>query len=66
MMPSKSPNAWYLDLPKGWNIKQPLNVSRFKCDLSDPTRKRLPPPVKESLHGAEYLVEEIVGYEDRL
>ena len=57
---SKSPNAWYLDLPKEWNIRQPLNVSLFKRDLSDPTRTRKPPPVKNAIHGAEYMVEAIV------
>ena len=62
---SKSPNAWYLDLPQQWNIKQPLNVSLFKRDLSDPTRQRKPPPVKNSIHGAEYLVEAVVDHEDR-
>jgi hypothetical protein len=62
---SKSPNAWYLDLPKGWNIRQPLNVSLFKRDLSDPTRERKPPPVKNSIHGAEYMVEAIVGSKGR-
>ena len=62
---SQSPNAWYLDLPTQWTIKQPLNVSLFKRDLSDPTRPRLPPPVNNSMYGAEYLVEAIVGHEDR-
>jgi hypothetical protein len=62
---SKSPNAWYLDLPKSWNIKQLLNTSLFKRDNSDPTPNRFPPPVKQSIHGAEHLVENVVGYEDR-
>jgi hypothetical protein len=62
---SKSPNAWYLDLPDTWNVKQPLNVGLFRKDWSDPTRPRSPPPVKQSIHGSEYLVEEVVGHEDR-
>ena len=61
---SRSPNAWYLDLPATWNIKQPLNASLFKRDNSDPSRPRLPPPVKQSIYGAEYLVEEVVGHRD--
>ena len=60
---SRSPNAWYLDLPKEWNVRQPLNVSRFKRDFSDPTRERKPPPVKNSVYGAEYLVDSIVADE---
>lgn len=63
---SKSPNAWYLDLPKEWNVRQPLNVSLFKRDLSDPKRERKPPPVKNSVHGAEYMVEAIVDSEERV
>ena len=63
---SKSPNAWYLDLPKEWNVRQPLNVSLFKRDLSDPTRERKPPPVKNAIHGAEYLVGAIVDSEERI
>jgi hypothetical protein len=63
---SQSPNAWYLDIPKSWNIRQPLNVSLFKLDSSDPTRIRTPPPpVKNSIYGAEYLVESVVGHEER-
>jgi hypothetical protein len=62
---SKSPNAWYLDLPKSWNIKQPLNTCWFKRDNSDPTRDLFPPLVKQSIHGAEHLVETVVGHEDR-
>jgi hypothetical protein len=38
----------------------------FKRNLLDPTRKWLPPPVKQSVHGAKYLVEEIVGHEDKI
>jgi hypothetical protein len=62
---SHSPNACYLDIPKSWNIRQPLKVSLFKLDSSDPTRKRTPPPVKNSIYGAEYLVESVVGHEER-
>lgn len=36
---SQSPNGWYLDLPKSWNVRQPLNLSLFKRDKSDPTRQ---------------------------
>jgi hypothetical protein len=61
---SKSPNSWYLDLPSQWNIKQPLNVELFRRDLSDPTRERKPPPVKNSIHGAEYLVDAVVDHKD--
>jgi hypothetical protein len=61
---SKSPNAWYLSLPPSWNIKQPLNVSLFKRDKSDPTRDRQPPPVKNAIQGAEYLVDGIVDHND--
>jgi hypothetical protein len=62
---SQSPNAWYLDIPKSWNIRQPLNVSLFKLDSSDPTRIRTPPPVKNSIYGTEYLVESIAGHEEQ-
>ena len=62
---SKSPNAWYLDLPNEWNVRQPLNVSLFKRDLSDPRRERKPPPVKNGINGVEYLVESIVADEIR-
>ena len=62
---SRSPNAWYLDLPPSWNVRQPLNVSLFKKDLSDPTRERKPPPVKNAIDAAEYLVDEIVDHTDR-
>lgn len=63
---SKSPNAWYLDLPNEWNVRQPLNVSLFKRDLSDPRRERKPPPVKNGINGVEYLVESIVADEIRV
>jgi hypothetical protein len=35
-----SPNAWVLDTPKAWRVHQPFNVSWFKKDTSDRTRKQ--------------------------
>jgi hypothetical protein len=62
---SPSPNAWYLDLPTSWRIQQPINVSLLKPDWSDTSRPRLPPPMRQSVRGAEYLVESVIAHERR-
>ena len=55
-----SPNAWFLNLPSTWRIHQPINASRLKEDVSDPSRPRHPPSLRRTTAGAEWAVERLV------
>ena len=59
---SRSPNAWFLDLPSTWRIQQPINGGRLRIDGTDPTRPRHPPPMRRTTEGAEYSVEAVVDH----
>ena len=64
--PSRSPNAWFLELPPTWRIQQPLNVNLFKPDTSDPQRPSFPPPLRQSMgKDGIYWLEKIVDHRTR-
>ena len=62
MKQAASSNAWFLNLPSTWRIHQPINASRLKEDVSDPSRPRHPPSLRRTTAGAEWAVERLVAH----
>jgi hypothetical protein len=54
-----------LNTPEAWKVHwhQQFNVSRFKEDTSDRSRKQHPPAVVHTARGSEYMMEKIVARE---